>query len=114
MQFSEMNLFLFSQKCKRPVCLNKRKDAVTVRGRLLSVGMVFASFSLSINQAAFAERSGKASGTASSLQRDSRATRILFEKMYTGFSERIFRFIVFCLISVIYKKPKHFSGFFAQ
>lgn len=77
MQFSEMNLFPFSPKCKRSLCLKKRKDAVTVRGRLLSVGKVSASSSLSINQAGFMERSGKASDTASSLQGDSRATWIL-------------------------------------
>lgn len=75
MQFSEMNLFLFPQNCKRFLCLKKRRDAATVRVRVLSVGEVFVSSSLSINQADFMERSGKASVRASSSQGDSRANR---------------------------------------
>lgn len=84
MQFSEMNLFPFSPKCKRSLCLKKRRDTVTVRGRLLSVGKVFASSSLFINQVVFMKRSGKAGDTASSLQGDSRATWILMEKCILG------------------------------
>lgn len=113
MQFSEMNLFPFSPKCKRSLCPKKRRDAVTVRGKLLSVGKVFASSSLSINQAVFVERSGKVSDKASSLQGESRATWILMEKMHIVLTQRICSFIVFCLI-VIFEKPNHFSGIFAQ
>lgn len=80
MRFFEMRLFPFCPKCKRSLCLKKRRDTVTVRRWLLSVGKAFASSSLSINQAVFMERSGKASDTASSLQGDSRATQFLMEK----------------------------------
>ena len=83
--------------------------------RLLSVGKGFASSLLPINKAVFMERSGKASDTASSLQGDSTVTWILMEKMHIGLTERICRFIVFCLIIVCnLQKAQAFQWLFSR
>lgn len=79
----------------------------------MAVGKAFASSSLSINQAVFMERSGKARDTASSLQGDSRAAQLLMEKRHTVLSERICGFVIFCLIIVCnLQKPKAFQWLF--
>lgn len=108
--------FLLSPECERSLCLKKRRDTVTVRRELLSVGKVFASSSLSINHTVFMERSGKAGDIASSLKVDSRATQFLMEERHIVLSKRICGFIFFCLITVCnLQKAKAFQWlFFAQ